>query len=51
MNKPERANVKRMNELFDTFDLTQHVTKPPDKCGNILDLTSTKQSQNYLNIK
>ncbi len=43
MNNPDKSNVKRMNELFDTFDLTQHVTKPTHKCRNILDLIITKQ--------
>ncbi len=51
MNKLDRTNVKLMNELFDTFDLIQHVTKPTHNCGNTLDLIITKRLQNYSIIK
>ena len=51
MNKFDRTNVKLINELFDTFDLIQHVTKPTHKCGNTLDLIITKRLQNYLTTK
>ncbi len=43
IDKPDRANIKQMNEWFDTFALTQHVTKPTHRCGNTLDLIITKQ--------
>ncbi len=43
MNKLDRTNVKLMNELFDTFDLIQHVTKPSHNCGNTLDLIIAKK--------
>ncbi len=44
MNKLDRTNVKLMNELFDTFDLIQHVTKPTHNCANTLDLIITKKT-------
>ncbi len=43
MNKLNRAYVKLMNELFDTFDLIQYVTKLTHNCGNTLDLIITKK--------
>jgi hypothetical protein len=51
LNKPYKPNVKRMIEVLDTFDLTQHVTKPTHKLGNILDLIITKKDTKLLNHK
>ncbi len=51
MNKLDRTNVKLMNELFDTFDLNQHVTKPTHNCGNTLDLIITKKTTKLFDHK
>ncbi len=51
MDKLDRTNIKLMNELFDTFDLIQHVTKPTHNCGNILDLIITKKTTKLFNRK
>ncbi len=40
-----------MNELFDTYDLIQHVTKPTHNCGNTLDLIITRKTTKLFDHK
>ena len=42
MNKLNQPNARRLLEIFDIFELTQHVKKPTHVAGNILDLVVTR---------
>ena len=48
INKPNLPNVRKFNDLLDTFGLAQHISEPTHVGGNILDLVITRQDSNLL---
>ena len=47
-NKPTLPNVKKFNDVLDTFGLTQHISEPTHVGGNTLDLVITRQDSTIL---
>ena len=47
-NLTEHTNTKRLNDILNTFDLTQIIDFPTHKAGNILDCIIHKEQQNCI---
>jgi hypothetical protein len=48
VNKPDEIKVKKFQEILNTFDFVQQVTKPTHISGNTLDLIITKKESSLI---
>ena len=47
-NKPSLISTRKINDILDTFDLTQSVQKPTHRLGNTLDVVIHRANDNIL---
>lgn len=50
MNKPNHAHTKKLNDIFDLFNLKQHVSGATHSSGNTLDLIITPATSRINNV-